>query len=86
MPRTQDCCDETDILKHNLQLGAYPQGFVDSVTNRSKGNIHLKKEVKPLGFTSRLYMRGVSEKFKHVTNRYNMRTVSKQNLLLEMLL
>jgi hypothetical protein len=51
-----------------------------------KGNIHLKKVVKALGFTSGLYMRGVSEKFRHVANRYNMRTVSKQNMLLEILL
>jgi len=23
MPRAKDCCDEIDILRHNLQLGAY---------------------------------------------------------------
>ena len=65
---------------------AYSTGFIDSVTNRSKGGIHLKNEVKPFGFTSRLCMRGVSEKFKLVANRYNMRTVFKQNISLEILL
>lgn len=58
----QDSSDKTDIRGDNLQLGAYSTGFIDSVTNRLKGGIHLKNEVKPLGFTFRLCVRGVSEK------------------------
>ena len=46
----------------------------------------MKKEVKPLGFTSRLYMREVSEQFKHVADREDVRTVSKGNMPLEILL
>lgn len=74
------------IFSDNLQLGAYPKGLFDSVTNRSKGSNRLKNEVKPLGFTSRLYMRGVSEQFKHVADRHNMRTVPKKYMPLENLL
>jgi len=47
-----------------------------------KGNIHLKEEVKPLGSTSRLYMREVSEQFKHIANSEDMRTVSKEKYAL----
>lgn len=60
-----DCCDKIDILNHNLQLSAYPIGFIDSVINRSKRNFCLK-EVQPFGL--------VSERLKCIANRYSIRT------------
>lgn len=60
-----DCCDKIDILSHNLQLSAYPIGFIDSVINISKRNVRLK-EVQLLGF--------VSERLKCLVNRYSIRT------------
>jgi hypothetical protein len=60
-----DCCDDIDILSHDLQLSAYLIGFIDLVINRSKRNIRLK-EVWPLGFAS--------ERHKCIANRYSIRT------------
>jgi len=77
MQAPQDHTNEIEILRHNLQLGAYPIGFIYSVINRYKRSDCLKKEVQPLGFISINYTRGVSENFKSIVNRYNIRTVFK---------
>jgi len=77
MQEPQDHTNEIEILRHDLQLGAYPIGFIDSVINRYKRSDCLKKEVQPFGFISINYTRGVSEKFKNIVNRYNIRTVFK---------
>jgi hypothetical protein len=60
----------------DLQLNEYPQGFIDSVINARDGS-HPKKEDKPLGFVYIPYMKGVSEKFRRVGNRYNIRMIFK---------
>jgi hypothetical protein len=77
MQEPQDCSNETDVLRHDLQLGAYLTGFIDSVINRHKRSDCLKKEVQPLSFISINYTSGVSVKFKSIVNRYNIRTVFK---------
>jgi hypothetical protein len=41
----------------------------------SRGNSHLSKEVKPLGSVYMPYVKGVSEKFKRIGNRYNISTI-----------
>jgi predicted GIY-YIG superfamily endonuclease len=64
-------------MRHDLQLGAYPIGFIYSVINRYKKSDCLKKEVQPLSFIPINYTRGVSEKFKSIVNRHNKRTVFK---------
>jgi hypothetical protein len=71
----QDCSDKIGILRHTLQLSAYPTGSIDSVINRSKRSVCLKKDVQPLAFISINYIRGVSERLKSITSRYNIRTV-----------
>jgi hypothetical protein len=43
----------------------------------SKGSTHLNKEEKPLGSVYITFVMGVSEKFKHIVNLYNIRTVFK---------
>jgi hypothetical protein len=50
--KPQDCSDEIDILRHDLQLSAYPTELIESVINRSKTNVRLKREVQPVGFIS----------------------------------
>jgi hypothetical protein len=70
----QDLCDEIRGLRHDLQLNGYPRGFIDSVIN-SKGSSRLNKEEKPLGYVYIPYVKGVSEKFKRIGNRYNVRTI-----------
>ena len=64
-------------LKHNLHLNASPIGFINPVINKPKINVLIKKEVQPLSFMSVLYVRGVSEKFRRLANRYNIKTVFK---------
>jgi hypothetical protein len=60
-----DCSDEIDILRPDLQLSAYPIGFIESVCNGSKRNVRLK-EVQPLSC--------LSERLKCIVNRYSIRT------------
>jgi hypothetical protein len=52
----QEHFDENDILRHDLQLSAYPTAFIESVINRSKISVHLKREVQPVGFVSIPYI------------------------------
>jgi hypothetical protein len=71
----QDLAEEISNLRSDLQLNGYPQGFIDSVIN-SKGSCRLNEEQKPLGSVYIPYVRGVSEKFKRIGNRY-IRTIFK---------
>jgi hypothetical protein len=43
----------------------------------SKGSSHLNTEEKPLGFVYIPYVKGISEKFRCIGNRYNIRTIFK---------
>jgi hypothetical protein len=45
---------------------------IDSVIN-SKGSSRMNKEEKPLGCVYIPYVKGVSEKFKRIANRFNVR-------------
>jgi hypothetical protein len=72
----QDLVKEISILGSDLQLNVYPQGLTDSVIN-SKGSSRLNKEQKPLGSVYVPYVKGVSEKFKCIWNRYDIRTIFK---------
>jgi hypothetical protein len=65
-------------LSHGLQLSGYPQGSIDSVIN-SKGTSRPNKEEKPLGSVYEYipYMKDISENFKRIGNRYNIRTIFK---------
>jgi len=65
-------------LKHDIQLNAYHIMFINSVINKPKKNVVLKKEVQQLRFISIPYPRGVSEKFKRVVNRYNSKIVFRR--------
>jgi hypothetical protein len=72
----QDLFNEVSILRSDLQLNGYPQGFIHSVTN-SKGSSCPNKDEKPLGSVYIPHVKGVSEDFKRVRNRYNIRTIFK---------
>jgi hypothetical protein len=50
--------DEIITVKHDLQLKAYPNGFINSVINKPKKYVLPKKEVQLLGFISIPYIRG----------------------------
>jgi hypothetical protein len=69
----QGLCNEISTLRHDLQLNGYPGGFTDSAIN-SKGR-SCPSEVKSLGTVYIPYVKGVSEKFKCIENRYNIRTI-----------
>jgi 2C-methyl-D-erythritol 2,4-cyclodiphosphate synthase len=67
----QDHSDETDILRHSLQLSAYSIGFIDLVINKSKRSVGLMNEVQPLGFIPISHVQSVSEKFDCKANKYS---------------
>jgi hypothetical protein len=52
--------DKNCLMRRDLQLNGYPQGFIKSVIN-SKGNSRLIKEQKPPGSVYIPYVKGVSE-------------------------
>ncbi|PNF31038.1 hypothetical protein B7P43_G17855, partial [Cryptotermes secundus] len=70
----RDLVREINNLRHDLPLNGYPKGFIDSVIN-SKGSSRPKKEESPLCSVYIPYVKGVSEKFKRIGNRYNIRTI-----------
>jgi hypothetical protein len=72
----QDLFNEISNLKRDLQLNGYPQGFIDSVIN-FKGSSHPNTEEKPLGSVYIPHVKGVSEEFKRIGNRYEIRTIFK---------
>jgi hypothetical protein len=72
----QDLVKEISSVRRDLQLNGYRQGFIDSVIN-SKGCSRLTEERKPLGSVYIPYVKGVSEKFRRIGNRYNIRTILK---------
>jgi hypothetical protein len=72
----QDLFNEISSLRRYLLRNGYPQGFIDSVIN-SKGSSGPNKEEKPLGYVCIPYVKGVSEKFRCIGNRYNIRMMFK---------
>ncbi|PNF42699.1 hypothetical protein B7P43_G14177 [Cryptotermes secundus] len=70
----RDLVREINNLRHDLQLNGYPKGFIDSVIN-SKGSSRPKKEESPLCSVYIPHVKGVSEKFKRIGNRYTIRTI-----------
>jgi len=62
----------------SCSLSTYPIGFLDSIINKYKRNVRLKKEVLPLGFISIPYIRGDSEPFKRIAKKCNIRNIFKK--------
>jgi hypothetical protein len=75
MPRMQDLDYEISSLRCNLQLNGYHRSFIDLVINLKGNSPPKKKEVKPPGSVYIPCVKGVSEKFKHIRNWYNIRTI-----------
>lgn len=61
---------------NNLAFGS-PSFLVDSVVKRLVVKSQLEMEKAPLSTVVIPYIKGVSEKFRHSRNQYNIRTVSK---------
>jgi hypothetical protein len=80
--RSSTVCQEQQNLSSEIsnlrydQLSGYSEGFIDFVIN-SKGSSRLNKEEKSLGPVYIPYVKGVLEKFKHVGNWYNIKTIIK---------
>jgi uncharacterized protein (UPF0335 family) len=66
----QDLLHEIKNLKHDLQLNDYSQSFI-ALAIKSKDN-RQKKEEKPVSTVYIPYVKGFSEKFKCIGNRYNI--------------
>jgi hypothetical protein len=72
----QDLFNEVGSLKRDMQLSGSPQGFMDSVIN-SKGSSRPNKEKNLIRSVFIPYVKGVSEKFKRIRNRYDIRAIFK---------
>jgi hypothetical protein len=70
----QDLSREIVNLRHDLQLNDYPWSFIDSVMNSKDSSRQNLERKKPLGFVYIPHVKGLSEKFKPITYRYNNRT------------
>jgi hypothetical protein len=62
-------------------FNGYPQGFADLVIN-FKGSSHLNKDENPLGCVYIPCAKGVSEKFKRIGNRHNIRLICRTKHIL----
>jgi hypothetical protein len=67
---------EVNTLKHDLQLNGFPLKIINSVINNTGGKKRLRNDVKPIGSVVILYVKGISDKFKRIGNRY-IRTIFK---------
>jgi hypothetical protein len=72
----QDLDKEIISLRSDLQFNGSPQDFIDSAIY-SKDSGRLNKEQKPLGSVYIPYVKGVSEKFNSIGNRYSIRKIFK---------
>jgi hypothetical protein len=70
----RDLFIEISSLRSDLQPNGSPQGYIDTVIN-SEGNSRMNKEEKPLDSCVYPICVGVSEKFKRMGKRYNIRTI-----------
>jgi hypothetical protein len=68
---------EVSNLKHDLQLNGFPPKPINTVINNTEGKNRLRNEVKPIGSVVIPYVKGISDKFKRIGNRYNIRTIFK---------
>jgi hypothetical protein len=73
----QDLAQEVNNLKYDLQLNGFPTKLINSVIKNTGGNNRLRNDVKPIGSVVIPYVKGISDKFKRIGNRYNIRTVFK---------
>jgi hypothetical protein len=73
----QDLAHEVNNLKHDLQLYCFPTKLINSVINNTGGNNRLRNDVKPICSVVIPYVKGISDKFKRIGNRYNIRTIFK---------
>jgi hypothetical protein len=74
--------DEISSLRSDLQPNGYPQGFIDSVINSKRSNSPNKEE-KPLVSVYVPCVMGISEKFKRIGNRYNIRIIFNRSSLMK---
>jgi uncharacterized protein (UPF0335 family) len=72
----KDFNKEVKIIKHDLTLNGYPQRVIDSVMKSRKNNNPSTGKV-PQSTGEIPYVRGISEKFRRIGNRYNVRTIFK---------
>jgi hypothetical protein len=67
----KDFNNEIKTIRHDLMLSEYPEEFVDSTRNRpSPDTVYQGTVVIP-------YAKGISEKFRRIGNRFNLRTIFK---------
>jgi hypothetical protein len=65
---------EVNNLKHDLKPNGFPPKLMNIVINNTGGNNRLRNKVKPIGSVVIPYVKGISDKFKRIGNRYNIRT------------
>jgi uncharacterized protein (UPF0335 family) len=67
---------EVKFIKHDLILNGYPQRLMDSIM-KSRKNKNPSTDKVPHSTVVIPYIRGISEKFRRIGNRYNIRTIFK---------
>jgi hypothetical protein len=72
----KDFSDEIKNIRHDLMLGEYPKEFVDSVMKPSEKNRPSSATVYQ-GTVVIPYVKGTSEKFRPIGNRFHLRTIFK---------
>jgi hypothetical protein len=76
------CQDQKDLdneikhIRHDLMLNEYPLGFINSIMKKSRSN-RSSADTTYQGTAIIPYVKGISEKFRRIGNRFNIRTIFK---------
>jgi hypothetical protein len=73
---------EVNKIKHDLQLNGFSPKLINSIINNTGGKNRLRNDVKPIGSVVIPYVKGISDKFKRIGNRYTIRTIFKSKYTL----
>jgi hypothetical protein len=65
---------EIKNIRHDLMLNEYPQEFVDSIMKPSRSN-RPSSDIIHQGTVIIPYVKSISEKFRRIVNRFNIRTI-----------
>jgi hypothetical protein len=73
----RDFVTEVQTVKHDLWKNGYPKHFVDTTINKFGKKSYPSTQSKAACTVVIAYVKGISDKFKRIGNKYNIKTVFK---------
>jgi hypothetical protein len=82
LPRQRDSVTEVQNVKHDLWKNCYPKHFVDTTINKFGKKNYPSTQSKEACTVVIPYVKGISDKFKGIGNKYNIKTIFKTKHML----